>query len=180
MHKIYSSTKKFLIIGGLFALCFAMTGCLEAYFDLAEESRLPSAVTLPPGLTRADVTVQLNYYSVMSSKQNDEEFIVKDRRGKTLEKFWGKAISEALCLKNHRPGFEPGYPHYVISRVKGTTEIIEHRTQNPIYNKARKRLEALVYIVDDPAIKKELLEGDAYPCYPLRRYSNSLSPGAAR
>ncbi len=34
----------------------------ESTFELASESRLPKWITLPPGLTRADVSTTMSYY----------------------------------------------------------------------------------------------------------------------
>ena len=45
----------------LFIIQFAL-GCPEANFDLAPDSRLPKWFKLPPGLSRADVTVTMDYY----------------------------------------------------------------------------------------------------------------------
>jgi hypothetical protein len=34
----------------------------ESTFELASESRLPKWITLPPGLTRAEISITMSYY----------------------------------------------------------------------------------------------------------------------
>jgi hypothetical protein len=53
--------------------------------------------------------------------------------------------SERFQLKHPPPGFPPGYPSYELITVNGIIEIIEHR-----------KMEAVFYITDDPAVWKEL------------------------
>jgi hypothetical protein len=114
----------------------AITGCLESSFQLASESRPPRWMALPPGLTRADVSVTLNYYSTL--RGGDAKFILRDRRGKKLAEVKGK---EKNCPFT-------GYPAYTAVVVNGTAEIIEHRKMEPIF-----------YVNDDPALRKKFLAG---------------------
>jgi hypothetical protein len=90
-------------------------------------------MVLPPGLTREDVTVTMNYYTPPRAR-----FILKDRKGKKLAQVTGK-------LKNQAPWSE-SYPHYKAVVVNGTTEIIEHRKMEPIF-----------YVNDDPAVRERVL-----------------------
>ncbi len=118
----------------------------ESTFELASESRLPKWITLPPGLTRADVSITMSYYTKPWPWGWDATFILKGTKGKVLTKADGKEKgSEPLQLKHPPPGFPPGYPAYEIITVKGITDIIEHRKMEPIF-----------YITDDPAVWKEL------------------------
>jgi len=136
---------KCLLIVALCISSCALSGCLESTFNLANESRLPKCITLPPGLTRADVSVTLNYYT--KPLGNDAKFILKDKKGKKLARVNGKVKNlYPLELKNSPPGFDRGYPGYEIVEVNGITEIIEHRKMEPIF-----------YVTDDPAVRKELL-----------------------
>jgi hypothetical protein len=118
----------------------AIKGCEyfpESTFQLANDSRLPKWVTIPPGLTRADVSVTMNYYSMPIV--DDAQFILKDRKGKVLAKVSGKT-------KDLRPERSPlAYPAYVAITVNGVTDIIEHRRMEPIF-----------YVTDDPVVWKEL------------------------
>lgn len=113
--------------------------CLESSFQLASESRLPRWEALPPGLTRADVSVTLNYYTTPLPGANDAKFILKNRKGKKLAEENGKV----KCQYPYSGGSYPGYNAVV---VHGTTEILEFRRMEPIFS-----------VNDDPAIRKEIL-----------------------
>jgi hypothetical protein len=111
----------------------------ESTFQLASESRLPKWITLPPGLTRSDVSIKMSYFTWPSAG-----FVLQDAKGQTLEKVDGKVRCSDFRMKNPPPGFLPGYPSYTEIVVKGTSELIEHRKMEPVF-----------YITDDPAVWKE-------------------------
>ena len=111
----------------------------ESTFQLASESRLPKWITLPPGLTRSDVSITMSYFTWPSAG-----FVLQDAKGQTLEKVDGGVKCSDFQLKNPPQGFPPGYPAYAVITVKGTTELIEHRKIEPVF-----------YITDDPAVWKE-------------------------
>ena len=48
----------------------------EATFELASDSRLPKWVILPPGLTRANVSLTMSYYMVPLRRA---KFILQDK-----------------------------------------------------------------------------------------------------
>jgi len=139
---------RYLLVGAAFTtLASTIIGCEylpESTFQLASESRLPKWITLPPGLTRADVSITMSLYNLPWGPH--AVFILKDAQGKILEKTYG----EEKCSKPYDPnnpppkGFPLGYPLYEEITVKGTAEIIEHRKMEPVF-----------YIADDPAIWKE-------------------------
>ena len=105
---------------------------------------MPKWITLPPGLTRADVSITMNYY--VKPWGSSATFILKDTKGQVLEKVDGKVKGlEPFHLKHSPPGSAPGYPSYELITVNGITDIIEHRKLEPIF-----------YITDDPAVWKEL------------------------
>jgi hypothetical protein len=124
-----------------------MVGCdwiPESTFELASESRLPKWITLPPGLTRADVSITMNYYS--NPWGRDSLFMLQDKKGQLRTKVYGKTRGLGPnYLKHPPPGFPPGYPSYEVITVNGITDIIEHRKPEPIF-----------YVTDDPAVWKEL------------------------
>jgi hypothetical protein len=105
---------------------------------LASESRLPRWEALPPGLTRADVSVTLNYYTTPLPGANDAKFILENGKGETLAELKGKA-------KCRYPNSGSSYPRYDAVVVNGTTEILEFKRMEPIF-----------YVNDDPAIRKRI------------------------
>jgi hypothetical protein len=108
---------------------------------LSSESRLPKWEALPPGFTRADVSVTLNRYTTPLPGANDAEFILKNGKGRKLTELKGK-------VKCQYPYSGFSYPFYEAVVVNGTTEILEFRKMEPIF-----------YVNDDPAIRKEILTG---------------------
>ena len=136
-----------LFIAVLAAACLSLLGCdyfPEASFDLAQESRLPKWFTLPPGLSRSDVTVKMHYY--VKSSGRTATFVLQDGKKQTLAEAKGTLRGlEPLKLKEGRPGSPQGYPSYEIVTVNGVTEIFEHRQMEPIF-----------YITVDPAVLAEL------------------------
>jgi hypothetical protein len=116
----------------------------ESTFELASESRLPKWITLPPGLTRADVSITMSYY--VKPWGRTSTFILKDTKGQVRTKVSGKVRGGGPSeLKQPPHGFPPGYPAYEVITVNGITDIVEHRKMEPIF-----------YVTDDPAIWKEL------------------------
>ena len=134
---------------GLFLVVLAVAGVgceyfPESTFQLAQESRLPKWITLPPELTRADVSLEMSYY--VKPWGRSAAFILRDKNKKTLTKVYVEQKgSEPLQLKNSPNGFAAGYPSYEVITVNGITEIIEHRKMEPIF-----------YVTDDPAVWKQL------------------------
>jgi|SRR5580704_2954186 hypothetical protein len=147
MFKIIRRIDKFLLFAVALTILGSAIGCEwfpEATFELASESQLPKWITLPPGLTRADVTVTMSYYIMPWG--SSARFTLRDKKGKVLTKVSGKLKGSApFQLKHPPPGFPPGYPAYEAIAVNGVTEIIEHRKQEPIF-----------YVTDDPDVRKEL------------------------
>jgi hypothetical protein len=154
MFKIIRRIDKFLLFFVALTIFGSATGCEwfpEATFELASESRLPKWISLPPGLTRADVTITMSYYIMPWG--SSARFTLRDKKGKVLTKVSGKVKgSEPFQLKHPPPGFPPGYPSYEVITINGITEIIEHRKMEPVF-----------YITDDPAVWKELGAGAGGP-----------------
>jgi len=116
----------------------------ESTFDLAPTSRLPAWFTLPPGLKREDISVLVSYY--ISPTGPTATFAAFGPGRQQLLKV--SAIvrdAEPLHLKNPPSGFPPGYPSYNVVTVNGITDVLEHR-----------KLEPIVYITDDVAVRQEL------------------------
>ncbi len=147
MLKVIRRIDKFLLFFVALTVLGSAIGCEyfpESTFELASGSRLPKWITLPPGLTRADVSITMSYY--IKPWGSSAIFMLKDTKRQIRTKVHGKVKgSEPLQLKHPPPGFPPGYPAYEIITVNGITDIIEHRKMEPIF-----------YITDDPAVWKEL------------------------
>ena len=129
-------------------LCSAIFGCRyfpESTFQLANDSRLPRWFNLPPGLSRRDVSVTMNYYIRLGGR--DATFVLCDKKQHVLAKVNGKLRDAApLHLKSSSQGDATGYPSFEVITANGVTEIMEH-----------KKMEPIVYIADDPAIWRELV-----------------------
>lgn len=126
------------------ALCVCsccLAGCVESTFTLASDSKLPKSITLPPRLTRTDVTVKLNLYTPMPGP--DAKFILKNRKGKTLAEVKGKA-KELIPSSSYRIVTDKGID---IIRLQPYEEH-ENMEQNG-------RAVALFYVIDDTAAGKE-------------------------
>ena len=146
--KVNRRTERILLFLALTISVFSIVGCEyfpESTFELASESRLPKWITLPPGLTRADVSITMSYYDSLWG--SNVVFILRDTKKQILTKVYGKEIDAGPLHLEHPPqGFPPGYPTFVLITANGITEIIEHRKMEPIF-----------YITDDPAVWKELM-----------------------
>lgn len=141
---IRRSIQRCLMILALCISCYAINGCVESDFDLATESRLPRWFALQPGLTRADVSLEMTYYTL-----GDVKFVLRDKNRRVLAKLKGKVRdTHPLLLLQPQPGSDAFYPSYAVVTIKGITEIMEHRKPEPIF-----------YILDDPAVRKDLLAG---------------------
>jgi hypothetical protein len=137
--------KRHRLLGILLAtVCLTNMGCLqESTFTLASDSRLPKWVTLRPGLTRANVSLTMSYYS--RPWGSSTKFILQDKNGQTLKEEDGKVrCKEPFQLKTGPHGSSSDYPTYEAISVNGVTEIVEHRKMEPIF-----------YVSDDSAVWKQ-------------------------
>ena len=139
--------ERYLLCGVTLAISLSpMIGCghlPESTFQLASDSRLPAWMTLPPGLTRADVSITMSYY--IKPWGSSAEFMLKNTRRQILEKVDGKVkCGQPFQLRDRPPGSASGYPSYEAITVNGVTEIIEHRKMEPIF-----------HVTDDTAVWKQ-------------------------
>jgi hypothetical protein len=134
MSRCFLRTKRYLLIVAICLSLCAINGCVEANWTLANESRLPKGIELPPGLTRKDVSVDMNTYVTLRGQ--DVKFIVRDRKGKKL----------AVVKGNSRP-----YPNDNIVVIKGITEVLALAScmGHECYVQDG-RVVALFYVVDQP------------------------------
>ena len=151
MLKMFLHTKRWSLIATVCISTCAINGCIESTFNLASESRLPQGVTIPPGLTRADVSVTLDFYTL-----GQAQFTLRDKNGKKLTTVTGKTKGDPIYLKTTPHGGN-GYELVIIN---GVTEIIECRPYREHENMVQNgNIVALFYVVDAPAVRKELLAG---------------------
>jgi hypothetical protein len=127
---------RYLLLGiAAITLASTLTGCEyfpESTFRLANESKLPKWFAIPPGLARAEVSLTMSYY--VKPWGRSATFVLQDTTKKILRKANGKlACKEPFHLKNPPQGFASGYPAYELITVDGTTEMIEHRSMEPVF-----------------------------------------------
>ncbi len=147
MFKIIGCIDNLLLLFVVLTIAGAEVGCgwfPESTFELASESRLPKWIAIPPGLTRADASITMSYYSLPWG--GSATFILQDTKRQIQTKVRGKTRGFGPNqLKHPPPGFPPGYPAYEVITVNGITDIIEHRKMEPVF-----------YVTDDPAVWREL------------------------
>src|ERR1017187_62621 len=91
MFKIIWRSNKFLLFFVALTITGSAIGCEwfpEATFELASESRLPKWITLPPALTRTDVSITMSYYVMPWGRS--ATFILQNTKGKIQTKVNGK------------------------------------------------------------------------------------------
>jgi hypothetical protein len=136
------------VILSLLPILILLSGCVESTFTLDPDSRLPKWFSVPPGYSRADLKVQLDYYnSALSS--DDAFFKLVNNKGKVMSEVSGKMCWHPVTAKkrNQFGGFEPdSYPHYAYFQIHGITEVIEH-SHSPVFK-----------IIDDPVLLNEAVK----------------------
>jgi hypothetical protein len=131
-----SASRAILLIFSVCISACVLTGCVESSFTLAEESNLPKSMTLPPGLTRTDVSVVLNLSAPPTGA--DAKLVLTDRRGKKLTTVKGRSIrgSSSTTLQ--------------ILTENGVTDTIKlkpYREHDDMEHNGR--AVALFYVIDD-------------------------------
>lgn len=135
--KHISNGRALLLILAFCALSYAMSGCVESDFTLSSESRLPACITLPPGLTRKDVSVMLYFYT--PSHGNDGvSFILRDLKGRELSRVRGTTESG-------------GSLYHLVHTEKGTNELIELMPYRPHENMEQNGRAVALFFVDQGA-----------------------------
>ena len=119
-------------------------GCAESMFRLAPDSRLPAWFVLPPGLTRADVAIELVYYT-SPFRGRQATFVMLDSNGRELDEITAEQHGDAPLQVSEDVSSGDPYPLYEIVSADGITEVLEHRRMEPIF-----------YVTDDQAIKTKL------------------------
>ena len=116
--------RRTLFLTCLVAACHPTRGCSESQFKLAADSRLPFWLTLPAGLERRDVDVEMWYWTPIADVDN-VTFYVNDRSGRSVADLTGRSCWHPVT---HWPqgGPVPPEPHYVILIVQETVDVAEH------------------------------------------------------
>lgn len=133
----------------LAAICLSLLGCSyfpESSFELSRDSRLPKWFTLPPGASRSDVLVTMDYYINSSGRDARFTLLNAKTKRKLAEVYGTQKGMQPIMLKSPRAGYQMDYPGYEVITVAGVTEIIEHRRMEPIF-----------YITDDSDVKSKVL-----------------------
>ena len=133
-------------------------GCVVSNFELASESRLPRWVNLPGGASRADVKMMLYYYSC--TDVDNTEFGMSLPKGKTHNlkgKHWYHPRTlralDIFYATNPRPAWPD--PSYVVIKVNGVVDVIEHRRGE---QNLRDPTKAVFWMTDNQEILKEAIE----------------------
>jgi hypothetical protein len=149
MLKVFLDAKRWVLIAAVCTSTCAMSGCIESSFNLAYESRLPQGITVPPGLTREDVTVTMDFIGIRGAR-----LTIRDKTGKKLATVYGKVSRYPVVL--NPPTTEQGYELVVIDGVLEIMECVGYRENaNMVQNG---RTVALFYVIDDPAVRKAVLD----------------------
>jgi hypothetical protein len=130
------------------AACSPLRGCVESQFSLAPDSRLPQWFAVPVVKDRSDVTVKLTYWT-----NGDAEFDLKNRWGITIRDVTGPSCWHPRTrYRHHADGTQspPGGPEFVIVKVGGSVDVIEHKQLTPVFRMS-----------DDPEILREARESIA-------------------
>jgi hypothetical protein len=135
--KSFSRAERFLLIVAVCVSSFAISGCIGSAFTLASESRLPTCITLPPGLTRKDVSVTLYFHTAING--NNVSFILRDLKGRELSKVRGSTGGNEASL------------YYSVHTEKGTNELIELMPYRPHENMEQNGRAVALFYVDQGA-----------------------------
>ncbi|MGD0905432.1 MAG: hypothetical protein ABR924_21265 [Terracidiphilus sp.] len=134
----------------------AINGCIESIFTLAGESRLPKCMTLPPGLTRKDVSVVLVFYTSLRPSRDNPKLVLIDKKWKKLAEVEVKVNGNTIVANG------------ITETIGYAGVIIEHGTAKSIF-----------YFDDNPAIKK-FYEGLPICSKNLKEMSNKWTGGPCR
>jgi len=136
-----------VVLTAILLACPLMTGCAEAYFELAPQSRLPRWFQLSNGLSRADVSVTMASYVTRSGRS--ARFKLWDGHGRQLAEVNATMAGlEAHTFTSRSPqgGFDArSYPLYEVMTASDITEVVEHKERGPV-----------IWINDDVHVKAAL------------------------
>jgi hypothetical protein len=125
--KLFPRAKNVLLIVAVCASSCAISGCFDSVWYLASDSRLPKWFTLPPGLTRKDVSVALENYVPLFRGGPSAKCVLRDKNGKKLAEVKAKVNGDIIVAN----GIEEtiGYAGVIIDH--GPPESIFYFDDNP-------------------------------------------------
>jgi len=115
---------------GLIASCRDQNGIISAAFRLRDDSALPSWFSLPPGMTRDQVSITITDYEDTAPGWK-VRFVIKNKRRwifNTIEERMGHGCWHPESLRQNSPGGT--CPNWVIIDVKGTKDTYEQSDCN--------------------------------------------------
>ena len=133
-----------LLLAVVTSACHPTRGCVESRFDLPQDNRLPVWFSLPPGLKRSDVAVQMDYWNAPGNRT--ATVTLRRVSGGTIDSVVATMRgSKPLSVPPLVPGPPSRYPGYEVLTARGQSEVVEHR-----------RMEPWFFICDDPVVKQQL------------------------
>jgi hypothetical protein len=133
------------IFAALFlATCHPIIGLFpESHFRLSSDSRFPKWFEIPPNYTREDLTVEIYYFIDIFGTDFKAILLGPGPEYKKLDKKlgthrWHPISEEKIKTMEGRLS----KPHYVIAKINGVEEIIEHKVKGPVF-----------HISDNPSLK---------------------------
>ena len=130
-------------------LCLLVSGCAffpEASFELAKDSRLPKWFSIPPPLTRSQVSVRMDYYIPPWGRR--ATFTMMGPGNQVIAKVTGTVDGDEPKTLSTKSGVSnAAFPSYEVVTVSGVTDIVEHRKTEPLF-----------YVSDDPEVWAALVK----------------------
>jgi hypothetical protein len=137
------SPRALVLVALLFASCNPLRGCVESYFELQTDCRLPRWFSVPAGMTRTDVKVTLSFVTGLFGLDNMVTRL-EDSHGRTLATVTGRSCPHPegdAVQRNESGGFSGETPRYTIMVTQDAFEVFDFRDKSKG-----------VRVSDDPAV----------------------------
>ena len=137
-------TRSLFTVSVVSALCLG--ACASSEFRLAGDSALPKWFELPPGKTRADITVTMTNYGPLFGSKRTATLTLTDRDGRVFSKLVADKVGNQPRSLVPDPGTGPiPYPMYEVLVANGQSEVVVHRRPEPLFR-----------IESDPEVRRRL------------------------
>lgn len=118
--------------------CIFLVGCASSRFELADESPIPIWFEMPPGASRSDVTVTMEYYGSLFGSRRTAVVRLSDRKGRLIGEVSANLTGkEPLTLEPYSGSGPIPYPSYEVLTASGQREVVEHRRMEPVFHITR-------------------------------------------